>query len=72
MVESTIVKSKRPGVFMEVLRYRQRFIELDQSSADNVECRCNFTMNMRTVQGKEEGSQPDILYKGVQYRGIEE
>ena len=30
-------KEKRPGVFMEVLRYRRRFLELGMGSVNKVE-----------------------------------
>ena len=40
--ESSGVKAKRPWVFVEVLKDRRRFMELDWSSADKVECRCRL------------------------------
>ena len=31
------LKAKHPGVLVEVLRYRQRFVEVDWSSLDKVD-----------------------------------
>ena len=45
-------KAKHPGVFMELLRDRQRFMNLGRSSVDNVECRCTCTAKRRKVQCK--------------------
>ena len=38
-VDSARVKAKRHGFFVEVLNERQKFMELDWSSLDKVECR---------------------------------
>ena len=54
-VYSARVYAKHPGVFGEVLKYRRRFMKLDQSSVDKVECRCTYTMNMRTAQWNTKG-----------------
>ena len=46
-VESEGVKVKRPGVFVEVLRDRQSYMEVDRSSVDKVdkvECICRLAL----------------------------
>ena len=35
------IERKAPGVFMEFLKYRQRFFDLDRSSVDNIEIYLN-------------------------------
>ena len=54
-VESAGVAEKRLGVSVEVFTDRQGFIELNQSSVDNVACRFTCTMKRRTARWKGEG-----------------
>ena len=51
-VELAEVKAKCPEVFVDVLRYRQRFMEVHQSIVDRVECGFNYNMNNSMLQQK--------------------
>ena len=48
VVESAEANVKCPGVFVEVLKSGTRFMELDWSSVDTVECIFAYIMKRRT------------------------
>ena len=56
MIDWYGVKVNHTEVFVEVLRYRKIFTEINGSSADNLEYRCNYTVKWRTEWWKVKGS----------------